>query len=264
MQSMFGRLPCLFAVFVQCVCSASLYKMSLLTVSVHYLSPLFLSAVPVNWVHSLLLSIFSVCVLCLLAVFVQWFCSAILFKWVHSVSVQCACRLRPAWYSGEGSLIFRKVLHFIWWWRHVEIPSIILIFLYDVTNGCIARIPFSIFVWFRFLIKQKILSRNLILVTLISNFSQKSVLISVRSLKYLTISEFIFEIPWVYISLKLLCIRISEVDLISENIVAYLKFLESLKSFLILIIIVEACFFRGSKQSMYPELLYAKICTWWK
>ena len=125
---MFGRLPCLFAVFVQWVCSVSLYKMSLLTVSVHYLSPLFLSTVPVNWVHSLLLSIFSVCVLCLLAVFVQWICSLSLFKWVHSVSVQCACRLRPALYSGEGSLIFRKVLHFIWWWRHVEIPSINLNF----------------------------------------------------------------------------------------------------------------------------------------
>ena len=86
--------------------------------------------------------------------------------------------------------------------------------------------------WFRFLIKQKILSRNLILATLISNFSQKLVLISVRSLKFLTISEFIFEIPWVYISLKLLCMNLrSGFDL--WNIVAYLKSLESLKSFLI-------------------------------
>ena len=137
--------------------------MSLFFVSVHCLSPLFLSTVLVNWVHSLLLDIFSICVLCLLAVFIQWFCSVRLFKWVRSVSVQCACRLLPA--LGEGSLIFRKVLHFIWWWRHVEIPSMSSWF-FCMTSRIwrIARTPFSIFEWFHFLIKQKILWRNLILV----------------------------------------------------------------------------------------------------
>jgi hypothetical protein len=222
---------------IRCVCSMSLFSESVQNESIDCVRSLFISTISVCCACQLSPFTASVHFFCLCTMSVSCVCPMILFSESFQMSPFC---VRPVCLSTASSMVF--------WGRFAHLQegsSFYLVmtsrwdtfnslnFLYDVTNRLIiTRIPFSIFVWFRFLIKQKILSRNWFWLLWFLIFVKNWFLFLFGAWNFLPFLNLFLRFLEFYISLKLLCMNLrSGFDL--WNIVAYLKSLESLKSFLI-------------------------------